>query len=100
MDNQMTPEEAKASLGLATHLQSFLLPKGQGQASQTSDSAPGEAQPPEQPTTDMKAEIQALESRIMQEIGGLKQEIQKAQPKDANQEIDDLKKQIEAVLNE
>lgn len=97
MDNepsQLTPDEAKASLGVANHLMSHLMPQ-----------APQEPQPaPESPTnqettTDTQAQMQGLETRIMDEIGALKEEIKKAQPKDAGSEIEALKKEIEAVLN-
>lgn len=99
----ISPESAKASLGIATHLQSMLLPKApqgpqaQGTA-QTSEPAP---QPPTNQTTltDTQAQIQGLESRIIDEIGALKEEIKKAQPLDSNKEIEALKKEIENVLN-
>lgn len=93
---QMTPEDAKASLGIATHLQSQLMP--QPQATQTPEPAP---QPPtnQETPTDTANQMQGLESRIMDEIGALKEEIKKAQPKDSGSEIEALKKEIETVLN-
>lgn len=93
-NSQMSPEEAKASLGIATHLQGMLLP----QAPVASNPAP---EPPtnQQTSQDLQTEMQGLESRIMDEIGTLKEEIKKAQPQDSNKQIDDLKKQIEDVLN-
>lgn len=98
----ISPESAKASLGIATHLQSMLLPKAQGPqpqgTAQTSEPAP---QPPTNQTTpeDTQAQMQGLESRIIDEIGALKMEIKKAQPQDSNKEIEALKKEIENVLN-
>lgn len=90
----MTPDEAKASLGLATHLMSHLMP----QAPQTPEPAP---QPPSNQGNpeDTQAQMQGLETRIMEEIGALKQEIKQAAGKDSGSEIETLKKEIEKVLN-
>lgn len=95
----MSPDAAKASLGLATHLQSLLMPQAQPDTSQQPNPAP---EPPtnQETSQDLTAEIQGLESRIMDEIGVLKSEIQKAQPKDSGHELETLKKEIEKIINE
>lgn len=95
-DTKMTPEEAKASLGIATHLQNQLLP--QGQDSQTSNPAP-EAPTNQTTPEDTQAQMQGLESRLMDELQTLKAEIKKTAPKDSGSEIENLKQEIDAVLN-
>jgi hypothetical protein len=88
----MSPEEAKASLGIATHLQSGLMP----QAPTSPGNEPGTTQQPEQ-GQDVQAEIQGLESRLMDELKTLREEM-KTQG-DGKAELQDLKKQIEEILN-
>jgi gas vesicle protein len=87
----MTPDEAKASLGVATALQDQLMPQ-----------APVTSAAPEPPQnqengSDLANQIQGLESRVMDEIGTLKEEMKKSS--DGGSEISNLKKQIEEVLN-
>jgi len=95
MSNEMTPEDAKASLGIATFLQDQMMPKGQPQEPNPAPEPPSN----QQNETDLKTEMTGLESRIMDEIGTLKEEIKKSAPKDSGSEIEALKKQIEDVLN-
>lgn len=89
---EMTPEEAKASMGIATHLQTMLMP----QAPQTPNPDQGVPQNQQTPK-DVETQIQGLESRIMDELQTLREEMK---AKGDSKELADLKKQIEAVLNE
>lgn len=91
----ITPDRAKAALGNATLLQSFLLPK----APQTPQNAPQPMETPK-PEVDVKGEIQGSETRLMSEITKLKDMIEANAPKDKNKELDDLKKEIEKVLSQ
>lgn len=100
--SQMNHGDAKASMGIATFLQSHLLPQkqpgqDQAQAPQTPEIVP---QPPtnQETSNDTANQMSGLEERIMSEIGALKEEIKKAQPQDSNKEIEALKKEIEQVL--
>lgn len=99
LDQPMHPDHARAVLGTTTHIRSLLIPPAQAQqAPQVPNPAP---QPPtnQETGTDMKAEMQGLESRIFDELGTLKQEIQKAQPQDANKELQDLKQQLQGIVD-
>lgn len=94
---EMTPEEAKASMGMATTLQEGLLGNAGEQAemgSQEAQNAP-EQEMMGQPET---GGLEEMESRIMEEIGALRDEIKKS--KGGDDEIEELKKEIEAVLND
>lgn len=94
----LSPDQAKASLGIANHLLAHLMPQApQAQAPQTPEPAP---QPPtnQETSNDTANQMSGLEERIMSEIGALKEEIKKAQPQDSNKEIEALKKEIEQVL--
>lgn len=94
-NSELTPEEAKASLGIATYLQQGLLPQGTPMdGSVESQNPPGQAQP-SQPNED----LEGLEARLMDEITTIKEMIEKNSPKDEKTEIAELKKQIEEVLN-
>mgnify|MGYP002868122821 CR=1 FL=1 len=100
--SNMTPEEAKASLGIATYLQ------GQHLQSQMPQDTPveGDTSPGSEPGTteqpgqqqDVQAEIQGLETRLMDELKTLREDM-KTQG-DGKAELADLKKQIEQILNE
>lgn len=62
--SDLTPDQAKASLGLATHLQSHLLPPKGQQASQEPQNAPEQAQQA-QPQEDTNGpRIDAIEAKI------------------------------------
>lgn len=92
----LTPNDAKASLGIATHLQDMLMPKGQPQGPPAQD--PAQGAPSNQTTPeDTKAQMDGLESRLMDELQTLRAEM-KTQG-DGKQELADLKKQIETILN-
>lgn len=100
--NQLTHDQVGATLGNMTHIMSHLLPQKQAtqqpQAPQTPETAP--SPPTNQETgTDLKAEMQGLEGRIFDELDVLKQEIQKSQPQDANKELQDLKTQLQAIID-
>lgn len=97
---QISPEDAKAGLGIATHLQSFLLPQKGGQTPVNNQPAqdPTQGAPSNQETgTDVKAEMSGLESRLMDELQTLRAEM-KTQG-DGKAELENLKKQIEQILN-
>ena len=94
------PDNARASLGFSTNLLSQFL---QNQQPQQASSQPQETAP-QSPTnqetgTDLQAEMQGLETRILDELTTLKKEIKKAQPKDANQELEDLKQELQGILD-
>lgn len=96
---KMSPDQAKASMGIATHLMSRLLPQTQPEASPATETPnPDQGVPTNQQNgEETQAQIQGLESRLMDELQTLRTEM-KAQG-DGQQELSDLKKQIEAVLN-
>ena len=96
MDTQNTqpnidPNKVSAALAFATNLQSQSLPSPTSPANE-----PGAEQ---QPSTqeDVKTEISGLESRLMDELTTLRAEM-KSQG-DGQKELQDLKKQIEEILN-
>lgn len=91
--NGLTADETAASLAFATHHM------GQGlQASQPQNPAPQQAQPQE-PQKDPLTEMQDLQGQIMSELQTIKEDMKALQPKDEKNQINDLKKQIEDVLN-
>jgi len=82
---QMTPEEAKASLGIATYLQDQMMP----QAPQEQEMGQEEGQEMEQPEDTITPRIDELDAKfsefqkeiksmIKDEIGGLTKEIKDA----------------------
>lgn len=88
--NNMTPEEAKASLGIATALQDKMLPQNPN---------PDQGVPSNQQTTqDVSTQIQGLETRIMDEISTIKEEM-KGEGDKGKKDLSDLKKSIEQILN-
>lgn len=91
--NQLTPDQTAATLAFATHQMSQRLPQDQ-----TPEPAP---QPPtnQTNTSDTQAQMQGLETRIMDELGALKEEIKQVAANDSGKEINDLKTKIEAILN-
>ena len=102
--NDMTAEDAKASLGIATALQDMHFHSPQ----QPQDTPPSpDVPPPQDPNqgvpsnqqnqADTTAQIQGLETRLMDELATLKVEM-KSQA-DGKKEFNDFKKQIEGVLN-
>lgn len=107
--------KAGANLGFVNTLQEHLL---QYKANQDKTAQPSQSTPQQTPTqspqgstpnplqgipsnqqtpTDTASQIEGLESRMMDELQTLKVEIQSQ--KDGKKEFDDLKKQIETVLN-
>lgn len=99
LDKPLDPGVGRALLGATTHIRSHLIPPAQAQ--QTAQNAEPAPQPPtnQQTGTDMTAELQGLESRIFDELGTLKDMVQKSQPQDANKELKDLKDQLQSVLD-
>lgn len=101
-DSQLSPDRAKASLGMATRLQDMLLPQAQPQGQQTPESGQQPASAP-QPQKDPMTEMQGLKDEIMKELQTMKQDIQliaQGDPKEERSQVSELKKQIEDVLNE
>lgn len=96
-DNNMTPEEAKASMGIATHLQDQLMPQAPQEAPTSPANEPGVEQNPAQ-KEDVVNEISGLETRLMDELKTLREDM-KTQS-DGKAELADLKKQIESIINE
>lgn len=98
----ISPEEAFASLGMATHLNEQMLMKnnpqatedtGQENSSQDSEAPPGQE---EQSDSVDDTRLQEVESRIMGEISSLREELKKQG--NGKQEMADFKKQIEELL--
>ncbi len=102
------PNLAGANLGFVNTLQEHLLQykAKQGQTSQSTPPTP-QVPPPQDPNqevpsnqqnqTDTNNQIQGLESRLMDELATVKAELQSQ--KEGKKEFDDLKKQIETILN-
>ena len=90
--NQLNPDQTGAALAFATNLMRQTLPE----PSQTPNPAQGAPQNQQTPE-DVQLQIQGLESRLMDELQTLKTEMK--DQGDGKQELADLKKQIEAVLN-
>ena len=99
----LTPEEAKASLGMATFLQGQIMPKADPMATEgqeTPKSAQGQEQPSEpdnqatpQGQAPQMAEIEAMFSTKLDEM-------RKELKEDHQREIDGLKEQIQQALTE
>lgn len=84
---EMTPEEAKASMGIATMLQQQLMPQAPMEGQETQESAPGQEQAPEtdnQPEEPEEANNEELEE-IKDEISALREEIKQALTEDENE---------------
>lgn len=107
---QMTPDRAKAALGNASLLQSFLLPAHTPESKQAHMINTGQMEAPKpQPTPEQKPEaekqpekdpLKEMESKFMGELDKIKDLIEQSKPKDEKTEIADLKKQIQEVLND
>jgi hypothetical protein len=82
--------QAAANLSFATSLSQMLQGQNPQQALQMEQ--PVEQKPQE--------DIKGLEDRLMSEISDIKGMIEQSSAKDKNKEVEDLKKQIEEVLNE
>lgn len=100
---QMNADDAKASLGIATALQQQLMPQAPQDAAQTSEPN-GQSPAPEPPTNqttpeDTQAQMEGLESRIMDELGTLRDEVKQVAGKDTGKELEDIKKQIQTILD-
>lgn len=101
IENQMTPDEAAASLGFATTLSDQMMqsqvppvePQGASQQEGSQETGNTEA-------VDIRAEIQGVEERLMETIESLREEIKSASPDKSRQEIESLKKQLSDILNE
>lgn len=98
--HNLTDDETAAALGYITTLSEHSMAQEAPQSPETAPQAQQEQQPPEQPKDEISPKIDALESRIMEEMATLRDEIKASAPKDKDKEIEDLKKQIEDVLNQ
>lgn len=91
----MTPEEAKASLGIATMLQDRLMPQMQQpmeeapQGQETQESAPEQAQEPEQEEMAMEEEM-PQESQDMNEMGKMHEDMKKG--------MDEFKGEVKGII--
>lgn len=103
----MTPEDAKASLGIATRLQEMMLSQGQDQGEmpqeQTQQEQPQEAQsqetpqePPQEPNQpdEMSAKFSELELNLTNKLDEIRKELKS----DTSKEIDGIKKDIADAL--
>lgn len=93
----LTPERAKAALGNATLLQSFLLPSHTAESKQAHMVKTGQAQPSEtpkeKPKEDMAAKIELVMTQKMDEM-------RKELKDDQQRELDGIKGLIQTALNE
>lgn len=85
--------QAKANLGFVNTLQEHLLQHHTSK--QASEQKPQDSQPQEEEPN----KLEDMESRIVDEISKVKKSIEENTPKDKNKELEDLKKEIEDVLN-
>ena len=88
-NSQMSAEDAKASLGIATMLMQQLMPKASPEATDSPQNAETPQTPQNTPTDEMTPRIEDLEGRfdklekevkqsIKEEIGGIKEMIKKS----------------------
>lgn len=96
-NSQMTPEEAKASLGIATSLQDKLMPKKQLETPQEQgDSAPQQEEKPAPAPKDEKG----IEAKVELNMTDKLDEIRKEMKDDMQRELDGLKTMITSALAE
>lgn len=99
---EMSPDEAKAALGIATSLQEQMMAQmgmqEQPQEGTTEGEMPQGEEQTQEPQKDQAQGIEELKSEILQEIQTLREEV-KAQG-EGSKEITELKKKIEDILNE
>lgn len=101
--NPLGSDETQALLAFNTNLLEHTIPQGQEpqEGSQESESAPRQEQSQE-PQPDPITELQDLKTQVLGELQSMREDIKlmaQGNPKDERSEIDDLKKQIEQVLN-
>lgn len=104
--SQMSPEDAKASLGMANMLMQQIMPQQPQQppeASQTQESAPGQEQPqeatketPKESAKQEKDPMKEMELMFTTKLDEIRQELKK----DNQREIDTLKETITQALSE
>jgi len=110
-DNDMTPEDAKASLGIATFLQQQMMSQGQSKQPVKAPTAPETApQQEEQPQNEepapqeekepqpdpMAEKISEMEKSFSEKLDQIRKELKE----DNQREIDTLKKTIQDALKE
>lgn len=97
---QLTPEEAKASLGIATFLQDSLMPKGSVDGSTSIQNGTGQEQTPQNeptaPQEDIGAKMADMELNMNKKLDEIRQEMKT----DNQREIDGIKQTIKDALNE
>lgn len=102
-DPKQQANAAAGNLGFINTMQEHLLKHkaGKQQAIQPQETPhkPPQQEQTSNPTEDMKTEIKGSEERIMDEIKALKEEMTKNSPDGKQKEIDDLRKQIQEVLD-
>lgn len=96
LNNQINPDQAAASLAFATQLQQRLM---QPQEQPVEGDMAAEIAPEQEQIANPQEDLEQMEGRIMEEIGGLKEMIEQSAPKDKDKEIEELKKQIKEVLD-
>ncbi len=89
--------ETAANLAFSTSLSQMLQGNHPSQTSQEPQNAPEQEQN-QAPQEDTNSKLEGLESRVMDEIKGIKDMIEQNTPKDKNKELEDLKKEIKSVL--
>lgn len=103
----MSPEDAKASMGIATRLgdellrfQGFQNPQMQEEGQETQDSAPGQEQPQQTdkpaPQEEQAPQMANFEAILSEKLDAMRQELKA----DHQREIDQLKEQIQQALTE
>ena len=91
MQEEMTPEDAKAVLGFATRLSEQLLPQAPPEASTEPSQEPeidlGQEETPQVDIEVMETKMTEMETRIMDKIESLKEEL-KPEPDEKEKEIE------------
>lgn len=93
------PDQSAAALSFATMLSEGLMPQAPVEAPQEAQEAPvsPESAPQEAQTEpDTNTRLNELEARIFEELDDIKSMVKK----DSNSEVEDIKKQLEEIINE
>ena len=87
----MSPDQAAAALSFATMLSDQMIPKNAPGAPQEATGPAGET-----PKSDTDTRMEELETRIFQELDDIKELVEK----DDTDDVESIKKQLEAIINE